>query len=241
MVAIPAYGDPTIQAMYKAIEAAQETRRRDYLGASLIGSPCSRQIFYDYNGYPKPPFEAETLMNFEDGHRTEDLTAERLRKIPGVQLWTRNQDNEQIGFVALNGKFKGHCDGIILGLLQAPKAMHVWECKASGQKKFDEFVKVKQTQGEKNALKNWNENYYVQAQLYMHFLHCDRHYITVALAGGRKYESARTEYDPVIAEQAINKAEKIINANQPPPRISENKDFWICRFCSFKDICHGTT
>lgn len=239
MVKIPQKDDPTIAAMKAAIKAQQfKETPRDYLGASLIGNPCARQIWYEYNKYPKDSFEAETLMNFEDGHRTEDLTAERLRMLPSIELWTHDEQGNQFGFFLFDGKFKGHCDGVIRGLLQAPKTLHVWEAKCSAEKKFREFQSAKNKWGEKLALKNWNENYFIQAQLYMHFLQIDRHYTTVALAGGRDYDSCRTEYEPEIAQYAIDKAEKIINAKQAPPRINEKKDFFICRWCAFKDICH---
>lgn len=237
MVNIPQNGDPTLRAMYKAIEAAQETKKRDYLGASLIGNACARQIWYEYNHYDKEPFEAKTLMNFADGHRTEDLTAERLRMVPGIELHTHQADGSQYGFIALDGKFAGHCDGLIRGLLQAPKAWHIWEAKCSALKKFNEFKKCKKDHGEKNALKEWNENYYAQAQLYMHYSKFNRHYTTVALAGGREYDSCRTNYDGSVAEKYIERANKIIHATKEPPRIREEKDFWLCRFCNFKDIC----
>lgn len=240
MVAIPEYGDPTLRAMERAIEAAHNAKeKRTYLGASVIGNPCVRQIWYEYNGFPKEAFTAKTLMNFEDGHRTEELTAQRLRLIPGVELITHNDKGEQIGFAAFGGKFRGHCDGIITGLIQAPKAPHIWECKASSQKKYDEFIKAKKDHGEKGALKAWNENYFIQGQLYMHFLGCERHYLTVALAGGREYQSCRTDYMPEVAAAAIDRAQKIIEAQQPPPRINEKPDFFICKWCAFKDICHG--
>lgn len=239
MVQIPHRGDPTLDAMKMAIELAQDASRRDYLGASLIGNQCARQIWYEYNGYQKPPFGAETLMNFEDGHRTEELTAKRLRMVPGIELWTHDENGKQYGFSIFDGKFKGHCDGVIRGLLQAPAKPHVWECKASSAKKFAEFQAAKAKFGEKQALKNWNENYYVQAQIYMHFLQIDRHYLTVALAGGRDYDSCRTEYDPAKAEWAIDRAYKIINAKEAPPKINERPDFWVCRFCQFSEVCHG--
>lgn len=239
MVAIPPKDDPTIAAMKTALYQKQfEEKKRDYLGASLIGNPCARQIWYQFNDYPRQPFEAETLMKFEDGHRTEELTAARLRAIPGIELWTHDEQGNQFGFSLFGGKFKGHCDGVIRGLLQAPKALHVWECKASGDKKFNEFKRAKQKAGDKGALKEWNENYFVQAQLYMHFLKIDRHYLTVAAAGGRDYETCRTEYDPVVAEMAIDKAEKLINMREEPPKISNKPDFFVCRWCDFKDICH---
>lgn len=238
MVSIPQKGDPTLDAMKKAIEAAQSRHKRNYLGASLVGNPCARQIWYEYNGHEKEPFSAETLMNFEDGHRTEDLTAARLRMVPGIELWTHDENGQQYGFSIFEGKFKGHCDGIIRGLVQAPKAVHIWECKASAAKKYGEFQNAKAKWGEKLALKNWNENYFIQAQLYMHFLKIDRHYMTVALAGGRDYESCRTEYEPEKAEWAIDRAAKIINAKEAPPKINEKKDFYLCRWCSFRDTCH---
>jgi CRISPR/Cas system-associated exonuclease Cas4 (RecB family) len=241
MAKIPKRGDPTIDALKKKIYENQfDEKPRDYLGASLIGNPCARQIWYSFNNYPREPFSAETLMRFEDGHRTEDLTAERLRSIEGITLWTHKEDGSQYGFSAFNGKFKGHCDGVIQGLKQAPSSIHVWECKASEYKKYNEFTKVKAKHGDKDTLKNWNENYYIQANLYMHFLQIDRHYTTVAYAGGRNYQSCRTDYDPVVAEMAIDKAEKIINTKEPPKKISEKPDFYICKWCDYRKVCHGT-
>jgi hypothetical protein len=242
MVKLPERNDPTLEAMYEAMQArAQQEKERDYLGASLIGNPCARQIWYSYNGYDREPFEALTLMRFEDGHRTEDLTAEGLRMVAGIELWTHDEYGNQFGFSYLNGKFKGHCDGVILGLKQAPKTPHVWECKACEDKKFNEFVKAKQKHGEKNALREWNENYYAQAQLYMHFLQLDRHYLTVARAGGRGYDSCRTEYNAGEAARYIDRADKIINATEPPQKINENADFYICNWCDFKEVCHEKT
>ena len=238
MVAIPQHNDPTLEALKRiCVEQGNKQTPRNYLGASLIGNPCSRQIWYSYKAAPKKPFEAETLWNFEDGHRTEDLIAARLRLLPNIELWTHKDDGSQYGFEALGGKFKGHIDGVIRGLIQAPKALHIWENKCSAEKKYNEFQSLKAKHGEKQTLKNWNENYFIQAQLYMHFLQIDRHYMTVAKAGGRDIDSCRTEYQPEIAEKAIDKADKIINAQSEPMRISENADYFICRWCDYADIC----
>lgn len=240
MVAIPPYGDPTLEAMFKKIkQKKQEEPERNYLGASLIGNPCARQIWYQYNGYYKEPFSAKTCMNFEDGHRTEELTAERLLMVDGIRLILVGENGKQLGFSAMDGKFKGHYDGIITGIYQAPRAKHIWECKASAEKKWKEFKKAKEDFGDKETLKNWNENYYVQAQLYMHYERIDRHYLTIALAGGRDYDSCRTNYDEAVAGKYIDRAEKIINARTVPPRIREEKDYYICRWCDFKETCHG--
>lgn len=238
MVKIPTQPDPTLEAMYREIEKRPRDKR-DYLGASLIGNDCARQIWYQYKGFQGEPFDAETLMNFEDGHRTEELTAERLRLVDGIELITHDENGNQFGFSAFGGKFKGHYDGRIRGLIQAPRAWHIWEGKASSQKKYNEFTRAKEKHGDKNTLKNWNEGYYVQAQMYMHYGEIDRHYLTLAYAGGRQYQSCRTEYDAGLAAQYIDRADKIILTQQPPPKIREEKDYYICRWCDFRKMCHG--
>ena len=239
MVSITEEKDPTLEAMYEAIELAQDTKVRDYLGASSIGEDCPRKIWYRYNDYPRDLFKAETLLNFADGHASEDITADRLRMVEGITLITHDDSGNQIGFEDLKGKFKGHCDGMILGLKQAPKTWHVWEHKCSNHKKYNQFLNTKAKFGEKFALKNWNKNYYVQGQLYMHYHNVKRHYMTVALAGSRMYASCRTEYEPEVAMQYIDRADKIINAKQEPPRLSDKRDFFQCRWCEFSDECHG--
>ena len=240
MVQIPTPPDPTLNAMSAAIEAREASKpKRDYLGASSIGGECARQIWYQYNGFKSKPFNAETLMRFEDGHRTEELTAERLRMVEGVELYTHIDDDKPFGFTAMEGKFKGHYDGLIRGILQAPKTPHVWECKASGHKTFNQFKKLKDKLPEKEILENWNKKYYVQAQIYMHYAGYNRHYLTVAYAGGREYLSCRTNYKEDVALKYIDRARKIIDATDPPPQISDKPDFYICRFCNFKEICHG--
>lgn len=240
MVTIPEQLDPTIEAMKRACENAQnnKTSKRNYLGASIIGKECVRQIWYDYNSTVAAVFDANSLWNFEDGYRVEDLTAERLRLVDGVELWTHDENGQQFGFSALDGKFKGHCDGVIRGLVQAPKALHVWENKSCGQKSFDNFISCRVKFGEKLALKNWNVCYFAQAQIYMHYLNIDRHYLTVALSGGRDYATCRTEYDPEAAQFYIDRADKILKSREPPPRINNKPDFYLCRFCSFANVCH---
>jgi hypothetical protein len=239
MVAIPEHQCPTILNAKAVAEFTQKRERRDYIGASAIGHPCARHIWYEYHGYAREPFSAETLWNFEDGHRTEALVIERLRQVPGVTIWDKQADGSQFGFSAMGGKFRGHVDGVVKGLVQAPKTPHVFEVKACGQKKYDEFKKIKAEWGDKRTLEKWNEGYYVQAQLYMHYFKLDRHYLVCALAGGRDMDACRTEYNPEYAERMISKADKILQAQTEPARVSEKSDFYVCKWCPFREVCHG--
>lgn len=239
MVAIPQATDPTLTAMLKII-ADRPRDKRGYLGASLIGEPCARKIWYKYNGYPeeKSPWSDVGNMAADCGHYAEFETAVRLRSVPGIELHTLNERGDQYGFEAINGKFKGHVDGLIRGLIQAPKAPHIWEHKDKDHRKFADFQNIKAKFGEKQTLKNWDEVYYAQAQVNMHYFQIDRHYLTVSYAGARKYDSCRTEYNPVDAEMLIDKAFKIINTKNIPDRINDKPDFYLCKFCPFKKECH---
>lgn len=239
MVAIPQPECPTLAAVKRAVEANQERKRRDYIGASAIGHTCSRHIWYEYNGYQRDLFDANTLFKFEDGHRTEELIIGRLKMVLGVQVWDKKDDGSQYSFRTLDGKFGGSVDGFIKGLLQAPKTPHVLEVKCTAEKGFNEFRKTVFQFGEKRALEKWNATYYAQAQIYMRYFNLDRHYLVVALAGGRDMASCRTEFNPEYAEKLVDKAERILQAQVPPARVSEKPCFYICKWCPFAKVCHG--
>jgi CRISPR/Cas system-associated exonuclease Cas4 (RecB family) len=230
---------PTIQNAKAVAEFTQAEERRDYIGASLIGHPCARHIWYQYHGYAREPFDAETLWRFADGHHTEAVVIERLRQVVGVTVWDRDEQGNQLGYSAMGGKFKGHVDGIIKGLVQAPKTPHVLEVKCVGEKGYAEFKKLVLEYGEKKALERWNSTYYMQAQTYMHYMKLDRHYLVVALAGGRDMAACRTEYNPEHAEILVDRADRILQATTEPARVSDKPDFYICRWCPFAKVCHA--
>jgi len=220
-------------------EAQPKEAPRNYLGASLIGHPCSRYIWYDIHHYPKMESKPEWLWAAEDGHRSEEIIANRLRLVKGLELWTHNTHGQQFRWHALGGKFSGAVDGVARGLLQAPKSNHVWENKVCNHKKFADFQAKKNEVGEKRALQAWNEQYFGQAQVNMHFMKMDRHYTTVSYAGARDIDSCRTEYQPEVAERLIDKADRILSVKIEPPRLSDKPDFWRCKMCDRRHICHG--
>ncbi len=240
MAALPPRIDPTLDAIDRALEAKSQTDKpRPYLGMSAIGQECGRALWYSFRRCGKPQFNALTLKRFADGHLQEDVQAERLRMVPGITLITLDPETgRQLAYSDHGGHFRGHADGIISGILQAPVTIHVWEHKATNDKKQAKLEKLKEELGEKNALKAWDDVYYVQAQLYMHYSGHRRHYLTCSSPGGRHTVSCRTDYIKDDAERQINKAARIIFVGRPPERISKDPAWYKCRWCDFKEICH---
>lgn len=238
MVEIPPQSDALIDAIDALLIADNKAHPpRDYLGASSIGDPCARKLWYGLN-HPEigNNFDGETLRRFLDGHRTEELITSWLHRIPGIELHTHHAGGKQYGFD--NGKFRGHYDGVIRGVPCAPKTWHILEIKSVNLDKFNKLQKLKYND-EKTALKKWNELYYAQAVIYMYKENIERHLLIAATPGGRDLMTIRTNNDTEMARMMEDKANKIIGASEAPPRISDKPDFHLCRWCKFSDMCHG--
>ena len=232
--------DPTLEAADEALEQlGNREAARTYVGVSQIGG-CARKVYYGFLMVPRQPFDALTLKRFADGHRTEDLIIERLRHVEGITLIDRDPETgKQIEVTDHNGHYLGHLDGEILGIKQSPKTWHVFEVKCVGDQAFAKFQKFKRDYHEKNVLKQWNETYYAQAQEYMMYRGMTRHYMVVASAGGRMWDSIRTDFDKGAAEYYSDRARQIIDdPNIVPDRISENASFYQCNWCEFSNVCH---
>lgn len=245
MSKIPDTQDPTLAAIDAAL-VAEEARKppRKYLGASGIGHACERKSWLDFRHASPRKVDAKGLRRIQDGFAGEAVMIYRLRLVKEIVLLTSggsgdDPDAEQIGFEDFGGHFRGHLDGMILGLLQAPHAWHVWECKVCDPKKTDALVKLKHEHGEKGALKAWDEIYYAQAQLYMHYMGVDRHYLTACTPGVRDVVTCRTNYDEADAIRIIAKAKRVIQSPTPPAKISDDPSWFQCRWCDHQDACHS--
>lgn len=242
MVALPdIITDPTLDALRAvAAERGNAEAARPYLGMSSIGMSCERRLWYGFRWGAREQFDCDTLWRFEDGHRSEDIMAARLRLVPGIQLQTVDpRTGQQFGFVDIGGHFRGHADGLVTGLLQAPKTLHVWEAKATNEKNQAKLDKLKAQHGEKAALALWEPVYYAQAILYMAYSETTRHYLTASSPGARTMTSVRTDSNLDVARALRTRAERIITAPEPLAKISDDPAWYECKWCPMQSICHG--
>lgn len=241
MAAIPSFVDPTLAAIDSAIvEKSRAEPARAYLGMSQIGKSCERELWFSFRWAVRAEFDAAALKRFDDGFRTEDVMAARLRMVAGIELHTVDAaTGDQFRVSDHGGHFSGHMDGAIRGLLQAPKAWHVWECKAVNDDKFGKLGKLRAEHGEKATLALWDPVYYGQAIAYMHYTGMDRHYLTATTPGGRQMDAVRTEADPIEGARIAAKAYRIITAAAPPTGISTNPAWFECKWCPAHALCHA--
>lgn len=242
MATLPIIQCPTLAAADAALERAENGKRtlRQYLGMSELGRECERQLWYNFRWVSRTWIKASGLKKILDGHAAEDVQAQRLRMVDGITLLTLDADTgKQFAFQHFGGHASGHMDGAILGVLQAPKTWHVWEHKSVAEAKFRKLEKLKIEYGEKQAFRQWDETYYAQGVLYMHFSGMSRHFLTVSTPGVRDSISCRTEENPEYAEILLNKAQRIIFSERPPARISSDPNYYQCGWCDHRETCHG--
>jgi hypothetical protein len=225
------------EAVDNAIVAGEEKReRRAYIGASSIGDECQRKIQYRYLDYPIDPdkaFTARTLRIFQFGHEIEDYTAKWL-KDAGFDLRTEQKDGKQFGFSIADGEIKGHIDGVFCGGPVAMDYPSLWECKSSNDSKFKAFVR--------HGVAKANPTYATQIALYQTYmdLYENPALFTVVNKNTSEVYYELVPYDHNLAQEASDRAVNILTAAKAGdilPRIAQSKDFFLCKFCEFRETC----
>jgi CRISPR/Cas system-associated exonuclease Cas4 (RecB family) len=222
----------TVQAIYAAYEKRRESEpARGYLGASNIGHACDRYLWLSFRWAGAEVFDGRMLRLFEHGHHAEPRFVAELRMI-GAKVAEVAPDGQQWAVEACGGHFRGHMDGQAEGLPEAPKTRHVLEFKTHNAKSF----KVLQDKGVREA----KPMHWAQMQVYMLLAGLTRAmYLAENKDTAELYEE-RVHLDKPEAERLIERAHRIINAAEPPLRLSEDPAWWECKFCPFHAQCHGT-
>jgi hypothetical protein len=220
----------TLEAIDAAVLANAEDGFRTHLGASLIGRPCGRSLWYAFRWARKASFDARTLRLFARGQREEDVMAGLLRSAGMNIMQVDASTGQQFRFSDCDGHFGGSMDGGVQGVPDAPKAWHVWECKTAGKKAFDDLAA--------KGVRESKPEHWAQMQCYMHWTGMERALYTTVCKDDDRLHIERVGYDKKAAEQFIALAHHIINAPEPLERIG-SPDFYLCKWCDHHAICHG--
>ena len=223
---------PTVDAIYRSYEARREPPR-GHLGASVIGRPCTRQLWYGFRWAYAEQHSGRLLRLFERGQREEPALSADLRAI-GVQLHTVDpRTGKQFEFSAVGGHAGGSMDGAALGFPEAPKTWHVVEYKTHGAKSFVTLA----TEGVRKA----KPEHFAQVQLYMKWSGMERAmYLGVCKDTDHIY-AERIRYDRAEAERLEAKAARIVEAATPPAGVSTDPAWYQCKFCPAAQVCRQST
>jgi hypothetical protein len=235
MAPLPKTQSRTLDLIY-AWYAAQPRPERTYLGASVIGAECSRQLWYGFRWADTPEeLTGRKIRLFETGHLEEARLLGDLRRA-GVKVWTRDPDTgKQWGVEAVDGHFQGHADGVGLGIPDAPKTAHLLEVKTHSGKSFKALVKA-------GDVKVAKPEHWSQMQIYMRLLRLERALYMASSKETDEIYVERIELDRAAADLLIEKASRIIHSHSPPAKLHEDpnaKMAFACGYCPAKNVCHG--
>lgn len=225
----------TTDAIYQHYESAAKDWRRPHLGASLIGHPCDRYLWYSFRWCMPPEFPGRILRLFDTGNREEERIVKDLRNI-GVEIYDRDpKDNsKQIHYADpdCGGHFSGSLDGVARGFQEMPGPWMVCEFKTSNTKGYKELVR--------KGVEEAKPQHFCQMQTYMAWSGLKKAYYFSVCKETDDIYSEIVPYNEVIAYQLRKRAKKIIFANEPPKRCGgASEDAYVCRYCQFKELCYG--
>lgn len=215
------------------LKRRKEEDRRNYIGASVLGSPCDRDLFYDWFDIDEDsrPLTGQNIRIFDTGHMFEGLVAGWL-KLAGFELRTRGPDGNQFGFEVLGGQIQGHIDGVILsGPVDLPYPVG-WEHKGLKSKSWSDVVK--------RGVRRSKEVYYRQVALYMAYMQLDNFLFTVLNKDTEELYHEIIPFDRAEAQEISDRGVLLlrqIEARNLPPRIAATPDFFICRMCHRHHRC----
>jgi CRISPR/Cas system-associated exonuclease Cas4 (RecB family) len=229
--------DSIQEVVDEAILKGKEKReKRTYIGASSIGDECPRKIQYRFMGYPQDEekaFSARTLRIFQFGHQIEDYMAKWLRDAK-FDLRTEDKNGKQFGFSIADDQIKGHIDGVVCGGPIDMAYPALWESKSANDSKFKSFVR--------HGVAKANSVYATQIALYQSYMDLTENpcLFTVVNKNTSEIYYELVPFDKKLAQEASDRAVNILTAtkaNEILPRIAQNKDFFLCKFCEYRNVC----
>lgn len=220
----------TLEAIDAATLRDAEDGLRPHLGASLIGRPCSKALWYSFRWATQQQHEPRILRLFLRGHREEEHLSNLLRSTGAQVLTVDPATGKQFTFGS--GHFGGSMDGACVGLPDAPKTWHALEFKTHSAKSFNALTK--------SGVKESKPEHWAQMQCYMAWAGLERALYVAVCKDDDRLHLERIDADKDAAKALMDKAQHIIDAPTPPDGISDDPSWYECKWCEHKDICHGT-
>lgn len=220
------YRGGTVDAIDRAIEEADEPRNR--LGLSEAGHDCKRYLWLKHRGAVGRRPDGRIYRLFEFGNMVERQIIGDLSMIGALVYHAQREVELSMDGVTLFG----HIDGIVVGLLEAPRRPHLLECKSASRKSFEALIKLASYQA-------WNVKYYWQVQFYMMALGLKDAAVFVDCKDDSRRYMERIPYREGETTERIVRTFEAITSQVEPDRLCPRRDFYLAKWCSLCDDCFG--
>ena len=200
----------------------QPDEMRTYIGASSIGNPCERAIWYGLNKPESKEVDPKLKLTFLIGKQLEWMLLDLLEK--EINLCEPAITYQEPTYHL----FMGKVDALILDKEDKPIA--ILEIKTANDSSFNTF--------KKKGVRLWYPEYYDQVQAYMGMSTIHTCYLLAINKNTSELHYEVVLFDADRYESLIAKAKRIGDSVIEPPRIHGSPNYFKCRMCFYKRICH---
>jgi hypothetical protein len=216
---------------------------RSHLGASVVGIPCERELWYKFRWAAikeKEGKQVETptqgkarmIRLWNRGHLEEGRFIAMLLLI-GAQVYQQDANGKQYRISEYGGHYSGSSDGLLWGVPELPGMYCGGEFKTHND---DSFKKLK-----KDGVKESKPEHYIQMNVYMRGFGLKA---CLYLAVNKDTDELHGEivfYDEAAALRASQRAARVIFGTRPSRIRNASPGLFICKFCPATNVCWGAT
>jgi len=191
------------------------------------------------------------LRLFDVGHRAEPRFVEELKAI-GVEVHEYESYLGQDGAVyhtakppnqwhvgVWGGHFGGSMDGVAVGVPGGGNQWHVLEFKTWREETKSSQVGFRKLQ--KLGVKEAKFQHYCQMQIYMGMTGLLRALYLAECKNTSELYWERIKFDETVFAGLLDKAEAIIFGRAVPVKLSDDPEYFECKWCDFRQICHSAS
>jgi CRISPR/Cas system-associated exonuclease Cas4 (RecB family) len=203
------------------LSSSKDGKPRDYMGCSVIGKECDRQLWYEYHA-PIRTSDPRIHRIFRLGHIIEKEVLELLR-MAGFTVHSADGDDSQYG--GRDEEIGYNIDGVLM----MDDTPYLLEIKSASDKRFNQMVKV--------GVKISDPTYYVQMITYMKYMELDR---GLFIAYNKNTSDIHVEVvvaSNMEANYFINRGKEIVRMDIEPERKYKTSAFYSCKMCSYREVC----
>ena len=213
-------------------ELSEKEPGRNHLGASELGRPCSREIWYNFRWYTIKKHSGAVLRLFNRGHSEEPKFIHRLRRIGIEVLDFDPATGKQWRVVHPRNAHVGGSLDSIFRVTWLPEG-HQWMLGEFKTHNTGSFAKLLKDKVRKSKPQHWSQmQIYGRAYGLQYSFYC---------AINKNDDDLEFQVNPLapnegdmLAEKAIGIAESLV----PPKKLSHNSSQQECKFCDHRMVCH---
>lgn len=222
-------------AMSKAVDAAIETANeegyRTHLGASVVGNECLRYLFYHFRWMHKETYSGQMLRLFNVGHGLESRVRHWLTEIGFEFIDGLDETGKQLKFSDIYGHFGGSVDGVFIAPKWGITEPTLLECKTSKTgSAFNDLAK--------KGMREAKQQHFIQNSVYGTGFNLKHVLYVCEDKNDSEWYFELVPLSTEVAESAYKKAQFIIlEAKEPPKKVSNKRNFFLCNMCKMQGIC----